>query len=284
MIFNSLPEVRGSMNNAMYIQSNSKSSDGDASDTWKKVFGDEARKVNPLFDIHIKRNDLIQNSIKTNDWSKYNEFQSKQHPAWYEAVDGKQVPNKVYYGNLIESKIKAMKEAKASGDQENAVKWEANLKEAITDFNNAPGIVPYIVGLNHNQRTAAEFGVEEPGDEFFDSKYNSHLVTSKGKFEANMWYDNAIFKEDASLKAQVEGLVAGTFPTSTSKPAENIAAEIITEVKDQIIPVEPELEVAKEVSETASFDLQEAYFQRLKNLQLSIKPSLNEALNKYQSA
>ncbi|WP_419961091.1 hypothetical protein [Psychrobacillus sp. BM2] len=46
--------------------------------------------------------------------------------------------------------------------------------------------------------------------------------------------------------------------------------------------MEHELEITKEVSKLASFDTQEA-FQRLKNLQLSIKTRYNEALNKYQS-
>ena len=286
MIFSKVPEISGSMNNAMYIRSNEKTSDGGETNTWKKIFGDEARKVNPLFDVNTKRNDLIQNSIETDDWSKYNEFQAKQHPAWYEAVDGKQVPNKIYYGNLIESKIQALKEAKASNDQENVARWEKNLQEAIVDFNNAPGIVPYVVGLNHTAGIAAENGVAEPGDDYFDSKYNSAMVLDQGKFEANMWYDNAIFKEDEALKEHVEGLVAGTFPTSSiSKPEHNVESpEKVAALDEQPLSASSILNGLSEENEVSSFDVQSAFLQNFKNIQQSIKPNLQEAFDKYKYA
>lgn len=201
-------------NNGMLVRTNSANSSGNQEGSWKLIFDDEARKINPLFDIKIKRNDLIMESILKDDWTNYHEFQAKQHPAWYERMDGKAVQNKIYYGNLIESKVRSLQEAKASNDKAEILKWEKSLTEAIHDFNNAPGVVPYIVGLNHTEELASRFGVPEPEDEFFNSKWNSSLVLSQGKFEQDMWYENPYFHENESVKQHVEELVAGTFHTS----------------------------------------------------------------------
>lgn len=57
-------------------------------DSWRKVWGKEAAAVNPLAAVNHGRNGLILESIRTNDWSKYHNFQTKQHPAWYDKVDG----------------------------------------------------------------------------------------------------------------------------------------------------------------------------------------------------
>jgi hypothetical protein len=208
-------EDRGSIpNNGMYVRRNNGGSAGSQEGSWKMVFDDEARKINPLFDVKIKRNELILNAIQNNDWKDYNRFQAKQHPAWYEHVDGEFQPNKVYYGSLIESKINALKEAKAAGNDEEVQVWEKSLQEAIADFNKAPGIVPYVVGLNHTADLAEEHGVSQPGEEYFDSRWNSSLVSSQGKFEQNMWYDNAYFADNPEVKQHVEDLVADTFPVS----------------------------------------------------------------------
>lgn len=260
--------------NGMYVGTNNSS----GKDSWKLVFGDEARKINPLHDVNVGRNDLINNAIQTDDWSAYNEFEAKQHPAWYENVNGTYQPNKVYYGNLIESKIRALKEAQAENDQEKIEIWSKSLEEAIEDFNNAPGIVPYVVGLNHNESTAAANGVPEPGDDYFDSKWNSNIVASQGKFEQNMWYDNAIFAENKELKQHVETLVAGTFPTS-KEFNENIhvANEVETpKVVDEIEKVEAEQVSLPEVEETKvtsdDISLQSIF---LHNLKFAFKPNLN---------
>ncbi|KGR76536.1 hypothetical protein [Ureibacillus sinduriensis] len=70
----------------MYV--GAKSGNGSQEGSWKLVFGDEARKINPLFDIKVKRDELIASSIQNDDWSEYNNFEATQHPAWYEKVDG----------------------------------------------------------------------------------------------------------------------------------------------------------------------------------------------------
>ncbi|WP_260838928.1 hypothetical protein [Heyndrickxia oleronia] len=251
-------------NNRMYVRSNT----GGDTNSWKMIFGDETRKVNPLFDVNVSRNNLILESIQSNDWSKYNEFEAKQHPAWYEEVDEKQVPNKIYYGNLIESKLKALQEAKMSGDQSVVKSWENNLQEAIKDFKNAPGIVPYVIGLNSNADLAATYGVEEPDGSYFNSPYNSALVNSQGKFEDNMWYDNPIFKEDTELKTHVENLVEGTFPTS----------------KDPKEPAKPTVNTTDTDTDTSSFDIQAAFLRKLTNIQQAIKPNIQDVMDKYKYA
>ncbi|RHW39963.1 hypothetical protein D1B33_03710 [Lysinibacillus yapensis] len=248
----------------MYIK---RESNQGSESNWNLVFGDEARKVNPLFDVKVKRDELILSSIANEDWSDYNEFEAKQHPAWYEQVNGQYQPNKVYYGNLIESKIGALKEAQAKNDLEGIETWTKSLEEAIADFNRAPGIVPYVVGLNHTAEIAAANGVAEPSDEYFDSKWNSPLAASQGKFAQNMWYDNAYFAENQQLKEHIETLVAGSFPTSTDS-----AATVVAESKEDSIQ-----SIITEQQENSESSLQDISFQNvlLHNLKFAYKPSLN---------
>ncbi len=262
--------------NAMYV--GTKSGDGSQENSWKLVFGDEARKINPLFDIKVKRDELIASSIQNNDWSEYNDFEATQHPAWYEKVDGEYQPNKVYYGNLIESKISALKEAQAENDAEKIEIWSKSLEEAIIDFNKAPGIVPYVVGLNHNAQTAAENGVPEPGDDYFDSKWNSPIVADQGKFEQNMWYDNAYFAQNQELKQHIETLVAGTFPTSGDLNSTITVANASNESSDSNVSAPAKtMEEAGSAVKTAATSTEDASLQSvlLHNLKFAFKPSLN---------
>lgn len=283
--------------NGILVRKNTVGADGKQESSWKAVFGDEARKINPLHDVNTSRNDLILNAISKNDWSDYHRFQAKQHPAWYEEVNGTFQPNKVYYGNLIESKFSALKEAQANNDQKGIETWQKSIVEAIEDFNNAPGIVPYVVGLNHTADLAAQNGVAEPGDDYFDSKWNSPLVSSQGKFEQKMWYENAIFTENHELKQRIETLVAGTFPTSkdvekTTEPA--VAnGETVDEVYEPVMAKAETVEVAPETTnlnfETAATDVEEALFKNresiqslfLQNLRFDLKPSLKAVQHLY---
>lgn len=251
----------------MYIKSN-KANKG-SGNGWQLVFGDEARKVNPLFDVKVKRDELITSSIATNDWSDYNEFEAKQHPAWYEEVDGKYQPNKMYFGNLISSKISALKEAQSENDQQGIEAWTKSVEEAIADFNNAPGIVPYVVGLNHTAATAAQYGVEEPSDDYFDSKWNSPLAESQGKFQQNMWYDNAYLAENRELKQQIETLVAGSFPTSSDSTENRVAA-----VEEQDINIIEETQ-KNELAASSSTEDVSLHNVLMHNLKFAFKPSMN---------
>lgn len=256
---------------------------GNQESSWKAVFGDEARKINPLHDVNTSRNDLILDAISKNDWSDYNRFQAKQHPAWYEEVNGAFQPNKVYYGHLIESKIGALKEAQAENDQEAVETWQRSLDEAIKDFNDAPGIVPYVVGLNHTTEIAAEHGVSEPGDDYFESKWNSPLVSSQGKFEQNMWYENAIFTENQELKYRIETLVAGTSPASSDvEKADEPAVQQVSNTEETT--EEPELNL-----DGVTTDVEEALLEEkvsiqslyLQNLRFDYKPSMKAVQELY---
>ncbi|GLB60230.1 hypothetical protein [Cytobacillus sp. NCCP-133] len=262
-------------NNGMLVRTNNAGPSGTLESSWKLIFDDEARKVNPLFDIKIKRNDLIMESIRSDDWTRYHEFQAKQHPAWYEQVDGRPVQNKIYYGNLIESKIRSLQEAKASADQGEILKWEKSLEEAINDFNHAPGIVPYIVGLNHTSELASRYGVPEPGDEYFDSKWNSSLVLSQGKFEQNMWHENPYFQENASAKQHVEELAAGTFPTSIDKASEAKSSFIEENSLDQNLLSENQLD-------GNSVSLQTMFFTSVSQISKAYKPSFTLVKERYR--
>ncbi|SOC21074.1 hypothetical protein SAMN05880501_112109 [Ureibacillus xyleni] len=192
--------------------------------SFKAVFGDEARKINPLHDVNNSRNNLIYDAIETNDWSKYYAFEAKQQPAWYEQVNGQYVPNKMYYSSLIEANMNAVQEAKLDGDKELAAIWENNLQQMINKFNQAPGIVPYVVGLNHREDLAAQYGVAMADKSFFDSKYNSQLVATQGKFEQNMWYDNTYFAENKELKDHVAALVSENVPKDSMTNSSSLVA------------------------------------------------------------
>ncbi|MEK3978692.1 hypothetical protein MKY37_06290 [Psychrobacillus sp. FSL K6-2836] len=64
----------------------------------------------------------------------------------------------------------------------------------------------------------------------------------------------------------MEGSVARKFLHRPPNLQKNIAAEVITVMDDQFLPIKPQLMETKGVSESATFDVQEAYFRRLKNL------------------
>ncbi|WP_108668964.1 hypothetical protein [Peribacillus acanthi] len=286
MVFTT-PLFQGSIpNNGMYIRNNS-SNGTESNQSWKLILEDEARKINPLFDVKVSQNSLIMESIQKNDWSKYHSFQAKQHPAWYQEVDGKQIPNKIYFGNLIESKLESLQEARMNGDQKEVEKWEKNLLEAIEDFKKAPGIVPYVVGLNHTEKLAAQYEVEQPSEEYFNSKYNSSLVMDQGKFKENMWYENAIFEENVALKNKIETLVAGTFPVSASK--ENVAVETSNDsvskenVESSIEELNKNVEgKTSPPNQESSFEIQTLIMQNLAKLQQTIKPNPQEIIDKYR--
>lgn len=226
---------RQNVKGGFFVRTNNDGPNSKQEGTWKAVFDDEARKINPLHDVNNHRNDLILESIQNDDWSEYNEFQAKQHPAWYEQVGGQFVPNKSYYGSLLSSKMKALKEAEISNNQAEIEKWTANVQEAINDFNHAPGVVPYVVGLNHTAQLANQYGVAQADDAYFDSKWNSPTVASDGKFKQNMWYDNAYIAENTELKSHLETLVAGTFPTSKDVNSNvNVATETVDQQPEKI--------------------------------------------------
>ena len=164
-------------------------------DTWRKVWGKEAAAINPLAAVNHGRNNLILESIRKNDWSDYHNFQAKQHPAWYDKVNGEFKQNKMYYGNLIDGQHRSLKEAVQLGDQTEIVKRQARLDELITDFKKAPGEVPHIIAFVTDPALAAKHGIEKPANAWYNSPYNNALAASQGRFEEQYWYDNPYFAD-----------------------------------------------------------------------------------------
>lgn len=149
-----------------------------------------------FYAVNANRQELIQYAIKTGDWYPYRALEAKSSPAYFEIIDGKHEYNKVYYGHLIEStsmsyrsKITEINTSSLSEDERKAKLEEIEkehkrfMKEYVAKFNDAPGIVPYVIGLNHTDAEAKENGVERPFDGYFDSKWNYPTVMSEGKFK-----------------------------------------------------------------------------------------------------
>lgn len=169
---------------------NSASGDG-----WRKVWGKEAAAINPLAAVNQGRNSLILEAVRTNDWSDYHQFQSKQHPAWYDNVGGTMKQNKLYYGNLIDVQNRSLKEAVQSGDEAEIAKRKARLEEMITDFKNAPGEVPHVIAFVTDPELASAHGISKPSSDWYNSPYNNSLAASQGRFEDQYWYENPYFTD-----------------------------------------------------------------------------------------
>lgn len=164
-------------------------------DAWRKVWGKEAAAVNPLAAVNQGRNGLILESMRKNDWSDYHDFQAKQHPAWYDKVNGEFKQNKLYYSTLINVQSRSVREAVQSGDQAEITKRKANLDELIADFKNAPGEMPHVIAFEADPALAAQHGIGKPADDWYNSPYNNALAASQGRFEDQKWFDNAYFTD-----------------------------------------------------------------------------------------
>ncbi|ERN52054.1 hypothetical protein [Alkalihalophilus marmarensis] len=163
---------------------------------WKEALSNaEARAINPLHDVNQSRNQLILDAVTTGDWKLYDSFQAKQHPAWYDTIDGVPTKNKQYWARLVDSRADAVKAALADNDHEEAAKWQAALDQSVEELKKAPGAMPHIVAFANNSSLGQQYNVEPPSSEWYDSKYNHPLVASQGKFAANMWYENPYFEE-----------------------------------------------------------------------------------------
>ena len=189
-------------------------------DKWRKVWGKEAAAINPLAAVNHGRNNLILESIRKNDWSDYHNFQAKQHPAWYDKINGEFKQNKMYYGNLIDGQHRSLKEAIQSGDQTEIAKRQARLDEMITDFKKAPGEVPHIIAFATDSELAAKHGIEKPANAWFNSPYNNALAASQGRFEDQKWYDNPYFADNPKELTFAMDAVQGSSPAVAKMAAE----------------------------------------------------------------
>ena len=177
---------------SMHVRDASSTSD----DAWRKVWGKEAAAVNPLAAVNHGRNGLILEAIRTNDWSKYHNFQAKQQPAWYDNVNGEVKQNKMYYGNLIDVQNRSLKEAVAAGDSTEIANRKAHMDELISDFKKAPGEIPHVLAFVTDPELAAKHGIGKPANDWYNSPYNNALAASQGRFEDRYWYDNPYFADN----------------------------------------------------------------------------------------
>ncbi|MBB4823534.1 hypothetical protein HNO89_000754 [Sporosarcina luteola] len=166
-----------------------------AGEGWKSVWGKEAAAVNPLAAVNQGRNSLISDSIRTNDWSTYHQFEAKQHPAWYDKVNGEFKPNKLYYGNLLDVQNRSLKEAIRSNDSKEIAKRQTRIDELIADFKNAPGEVPHVILFATDQEMAQKHGIPKPSNDWYNSPYNNDLAASQGRFQDQYWYENPYFAD-----------------------------------------------------------------------------------------
>lgn len=149
----------------------------------------EALKALNVYATNANRQELIQYGIRENDWQPYRAFEAEKTPAYFELVDGKYEYNKIFWGNLIEHDLTNFKTKLADNwnDLEKRAVIEAEMKayikKQVAIFNEAPGIVPYVIGLNHTVTLAKEHGVAEVAKDYFDSKYNHPDVMAKGIFK-----------------------------------------------------------------------------------------------------
>lgn len=137
------------------------------------------------FHINANRQSLILYAIRTNDWQPYRAYEAKNTPLYFEIVNGKFEYSKIYFGYAIEKYISNNHLMGINLDKPTAenADYVAQLKSYIAKFKAAPGIVPYVIGLNHRDELAIQYDVEKPKRDYFDSKYNNPKVMQEGKFE-----------------------------------------------------------------------------------------------------
>ncbi|MDX8367669.1 hypothetical protein [Cytobacillus sp. IB215665] len=168
----------------------------------RQLTHEEALAYNPLHHVNTKRDSLILDAVakeRAGDpeaWIEYRKFAYKQSPYNFEIVDGKPVYNKFYYGELIEHTIQVITQAEMEEDEEKANIWKEALNERLDEFKNAPGQVPYVVGLNHNESLAKEYDVEMADMSVWVNPKQLWLK------ERKMWWDNPLFAEQPELLDQ----------------------------------------------------------------------------------
>ena len=156
----------------------------------------QATAQNPLHPVNGQRENLIQGAINSGDWQAYRDWSAKQTPMYFDkGADGKNTYNKNYYANLLESNMRAINEAKMSGDTFTAGEWERSMRETLEKYKNAPGIDQYIIGLNNTAELAQQYGINQAGSDYFNSEWNDPNVRSKGYKEDRYWTENPVFED-----------------------------------------------------------------------------------------
>ena len=176
----------------------------DSSGKLVKLTDSQARAVNPLHDINLQRQSLIMDSVASGEWFTYYAFEATQAPYHYDLnADGKLVPNKNYFGNLVATSHRAMVEARMAGDKETEQIWANDLKQTIEKYNAAPGMSVYIPQVNSNASDIEFYGIEAPDAKFFDSVYNNNDVRTKGYAGSQYWYENEYFLDNPEIFVEI---------------------------------------------------------------------------------
>lgn len=169
---------------------------GDGSGGYNQVSHGEALANNPLHAANAGRNKSILDAMNSGDWTQHNNFEAQQAPGHYtQGADGNFAKNKDYYASILEGKVRAMNTA---GESERAG-YEADIRSFLGDLQNAPGLMPSITGINNNNEYAGMYGVARADNEWFNSAQNNAQVRQDGRYEQNMWYDNAIYRDNPQL-------------------------------------------------------------------------------------
>lgn len=171
-----------------------------------------------FYAVNANRQELIQYGIQEGDWQPYRAFASKETPGHFEIVDGKYEYNKIYYGQLISSHLVSYnaqvaelgakygytEEDKAAIAAEKAAakaEHDRYMTEYVEKFNNAPGIVPYVVHLNHREDVAKQYGVEMVAEGYFDSKYNNpDLLSGKAELKGKELPSKEVKEEEKTVE------------------------------------------------------------------------------------
>lgn len=205
----------------------------DATGKLVKLSDAEARAVNPLHDINVKRQSLIMDAISSGEWYTYYAFEATQAPYHYDLnEDGKVVPNKNYFGNLVATSHGAMIDARIAGDKETEQIWANDLKQTIAKYNAAPGMSVYIPQVNSNEADIEFYGIEAPDAEFFDSVYNNYDVRTKGSAEAKYWYENEYFLDNPDLFVEIVKSI-NTYSNLSFDTVQSIASGYDKAVEDR---------------------------------------------------
>lgn len=212
--------------------------------TLSEYTGHDTMKSLGIYAVNANRQELIQYAIQEGDWQPYRALAAKETPGHFEMIDGKYEYNKIFYGQLISSYLSSYKakvtELNMKGASTKEAQEELNAEKAalkaehdfimgqyVEDFNNAPGIVPYIVHFNHREDVAKEYGVEMVADGYFDSKYNNpELLTGRAELKGKELPTKEVEKTEV-----VEGKKEEVKKEETKKEVKEEVKNVIVEEK-----------------------------------------------------
>lgn len=172
-------ERRNALNKAFNVQL-------DETDVWEDKEGKQSLGI---YAVNANRQELIKYGIRTNDWQPYFALEAQKTPAYFELVEGKFEYSKVYFGYKIEMNVSYFdkKISDSLHNPEKRAELEADKKAFLEKyaafFKAAPGEVPYVVGLNHTEELAKQYGVPQVENDYFNSKYNDPDVMKKGIYK-----------------------------------------------------------------------------------------------------